>query len=41
MFFEFLGEDDLNDDVDEVRDGLVEFYFDQYLHLCTSLKNSF
>lgn len=41
VFFEFLGEDDLNDDVDEVRDGLVEFYLDQYLPLCTSLKKSF
>lgn len=41
MFFEFFGEDDLNDDVDEVRDGLVEFYLGQYVPLCTSLKNSF
>lgn len=41
MFFEFLGEDYFDDDVDEVRDGLVEFYLGQNVPLCTSLKKSF
>lgn len=35
VFFKFFGEDDFDDDVDEVRDGLVELYLSQYLPLCT------
>ena len=41
MFLELLGEDNFDDDVDEVRDGLVELYLSIYLPLCTSLKKSF
>lgn len=35
VLFKFFGEDDFNDNVDEVRDRLVEFYLSQCLPLCT------